>query len=343
MKLALKTLLSFLPFVVVASDATSSELNERRIPHDSSRLLIETMDETCTCNLDGGMLMESPSAAGIPPLNVSTSELTYSNVALEAAHIGLSLIPGTGGEPHKIAMLGAAMYEAIAVLPPSMSADGTTVKRMPLSDAGKGMKMGDHDMMGMDDHDMMGMDDHGMMMTDEEVSEYVGYAAYGALRRVLGTAPDKVAILDEKMTSLGFNSSMVMEHSTAPFVMGVLMKYSLGPMGDYVPTNPASTQLIDAECDALVDPTKWQAQCLPTSGEGEECAPQQIPFGPFFDAKLITRNGTRAISDLIEYIQPAPSTGQEFIDQHRKDVVMYMMFPKRPSSGSYGQRHKMSN
>ena len=262
----------------------------------------------CQCNGNTARM-----SAMIPPLDVTVSDLTYPNIALEAAYIALSLIPGTGGEPHKIAMVGAAMYETYAVFedtafdPDDVNDDNDTDMGMdmddddddwkPLTSEGQALK------------DSMPMTD---MMTIEEL---VGYASYDAMRRVLMSTPDQIELLDEKMTALGYDPALALNNPTSSIVMAVLMKYSLGPMPDYVPMNPASTILIDAECETLVDSTKWQAQCMPTP-DGGTCMSQQIPFGPFYDAKLITDDGNRTVRDRMAGIIPQPPTGVELETQH---------------------------
>lgn len=230
---------------------------------------------SCVCNGN-----DDRAAAAIPPLDITKSDLTYPNLALEAAYIALSLVAGTGGEPHKVAMVGAAMYEAYAVF------DATSE---PLTKPGIKLK---EELMGED-----GSNSSSILEGYSILEEYVGYAAYGTLRKVLSSTPEKVALLDAKMKAIGFDSDAVVTHPSWELVVAVLVKYSLGPPKDFTPTNPPST-MFDADCDSIKDVNKWQAQCVQMA-PGAPCTPQKVPFLPFYDAKLISSDGNRTVKGLV--------------------------------------------
>ncbi|CAJ1951726.1 unnamed protein product [Cylindrotheca closterium] len=241
---------------------------------------------TCSCNND----LDSNARQ----FNESSTEPVYSNLATEAAFIGTYLIPGTLGEPHKLGMLQSVMYEAYA-------ANGAN-DWSPLTEAGMIRKKL-------------------ITTTDEdEIAKFVGHAAFGCIRRLISGADEKIALLDAKMKSLGFNSADILTHESAALVMGVLQKFMPGPSPDFNLINtPSNTSLTN--CDGLVDGSRWQPLCVYDPQYPGKCKAQELNFGPLYDARLIVANGGRQIKNLIQASDVGSAilddSSEEFISQHR--------------------------
>lgn len=266
----------------------------------------------CACN-------ESPfAAARAPALNISGPALP--NIALSSAALSLALLgpspdfDASPGAAHKIAAVAAAVYDARAFA----TGKGAVLTRARAESPA---------------------------VLEGEREEFVGYAAYFALVKVLDGEEGKLAMLHSRMWHLGYRAAGHTEHAVVPGVKAVLLKYGLKmPMGLADGVNAASAGF-DAECAALKDGGQWQAQCVQMK-PGMMCMPQKVPFRMLFNATLMAAAGGSAGVYAAQAAAPpvwkggadlsglrAAEGGDEFADGYREVLAV---------SGQIGDAEKVA-
>lgn len=198
---------------------------------------------------------------------------SLSNIPQKVAAVLIKLIPGTMGLPHRLAIVNGAMFDAFA-------AKRGLPRLTPASPA---------------------------IPPKVTAEQLAGYAGYAALRNVFTTFnPDKVAMLDEAMKSIGLTNANLRDKVGGEYAKAVAMQYPLNlPPLPYMSPNAASTLPGNAQCSTIKDTDGWQALCIPSPSGG--CMPQQVPILALNNASLIYRNGLQSVEDLISVI-PAPKT-----------------------------------